>query len=342
MNDSNISDKRHRVLSGTRTTGALHLGNYHGVLKNWLELQHRHQCFFFAADWHALTTEYENPAQIAAYTREVILDWLGAGVDPNLCTLFVQSAVPEHAELHVLLSMITPLSWLERVPTYKELRTQLKEKHLATYGFLGYPLLQAADILIYKPEFIPVGEDQVSHIELTREVARHFNHLYGKNLSKPLLQEPKALLTKTSKMPGLDGRKMSKSYHNTLGLREEPSQVKHKIKTMPTDPARIRRSDPGEPEKCPVWRFHQIYSTAETQEWVQVGCRSAGIGCIECKRPVIEAVLQEQTVIRDKALPYQKDPSLVSDILREGARVARQNARATLDEVKAAMGIVTL
>ncbi len=340
MNNSNVNDKRHRVVSGTRTTGALHLGNYHGILKNWAKLQHSYQCFFFAADWHALTTEYEHPDHVAAATIEVMLDLLGAGLDPNLCTLFVQSHVPEHAELHLLLSMLTPLSWLERVPTYKELRDNLKEKHLATYGFLGYPLLQSADILIYKPEFVPVGEDQVSHLELTREIARHFNYLYQTRLKKPLFLEPKTLLTQISKMPGLDGRKMSKSYHNTIGLREEPKSIEHKIKTMPTDPARVRRSDPGEPEKCPVWQFHQVYSSPETQEWVQKGCRTAGIGCLECKRPVIETILSERAHICARVEPYQKDPALVQDILEQGAKIARQVASETLSEVKETMGLL--
>lgn len=290
------------------------MGNYHGALKSWVDLQSKYDCFFFAADWHALTTEYEHPEKIAHYTTEMALDWLGVGLDPNLCTLFVQSHVHEHAELQVLLSMLTPLSWLERVPTYKELRLKLKEKHLATYGFLGYPVLQSADILIYKPAFIPVGEDQVSHIELTREIARHFNHLYAARLKEPLFPEPQTLLRQTSKMPGLDGQKMSKSYHNTIGLREDPKSVEHKIKTMPTDPARVRRIDPGEPEKCPVWRFHQVYSSPEVQEWVQIGCRSAGIGCLDCKRPVIEAVLEEQAVIIKRAEPYQKDLDTVRDI----------------------------
>ncbi len=339
MNDTNIGTKRHRVVSGARTTGPLHLGNYHGALKNWVNLQSKYQCFFFAADWHALTTEYERPEYIQQYTHEMVLDWLGVGLDPKQCTVFIQSHVPEHAELQVLLAMVTPLSWLERVPTYKELRSKLKEKHLATYGFLGYPVLQSADILIYKPAFVPVGEDQVSHIELTREIARHFNFLYEARSKGPVFPEPQSLLTTASKMPGLDGQKMSKSYHNTIGLREDPKSVEHKIKTMPTDPARVRRVDPEEPEKCPVWRFHQVYSTKEVQDWVQVGCRSAGIGCLQCKQPVIESVLEEQAVIIKRAEPYQKDPSLTHDILREGALVAREEARKTLGEVKEIMGL---
>jgi len=343
VNDNKLVLKRPRVVSGARTTGPLHLGNYHGALKNWVDLQHQYECYFFAADWHALTTEYEQPARIAEYTREMILDWLGAGIDPKSCTLYVQSHVPEHAELSLLLSMITPLSWLERVPTYKELRSKLKEKHLATYGFLGYPVLQSADILLYKPEFVPVGEDQVSHIELTREIARHFNHLYQNRLEgSGVFPEPQALLTKTPKMPGLDGQKMSKSYHNTIGLREDPKVVEQKIKTMPTDPARVRRSDPGEPEKCPVWRFHQIYSSSETQEWVLKGCRSAGIGCLDCKRPVIESVIVEQAVMIKRVEPYQKDPALVQDIVREGCKIARAKAQETIEEVRSVMGLTTV
>lgn len=329
-----------RVVSGIRTTGALHLGNYHGALKNWVNLQSQYECYFFAADWHALTTEYEHTDRIAQYTSEMIVDWLGAGLDPKRCTFFVQSHVPEHAELQLLLGMLTPLSWLERVPSYKELRTKLKEKHLATYGFLGYPVLQSADILMYKPAFVPVGEDQVSHIELTREIARHFNHLYAARLQKPLFPEPKALLTETGKMPGLDGQKMSKSYHNTIGLREDPRSVETKIKTMPTDPARVRRTDPGEPEKCPVWRFHQVYSSKETQAWVLQGCRTAGIGCLECKKPVIDAVLKEQAIIIERAEPYVKNPAWVQDIVKEGCKVARQRAGETLAEVREAMGLL--
>lgn len=327
-----------RIVSGARTTGALHLGNYHGALKNWVNLQSSHECFFFAADWHALTTEYETPQNIKAYTREMILDWLGAGLDPKQCTLFVQSDVPQHAELQLLLGMLTPLSWLERVPTYKEIKTKLKDKHLATYGFLGYPLLQAADILLYKPTGIPVGEDQVSHIELTREIARHFNHLYRDRLAQPLFIEPQALLTKMPKMPGLDGQKMSKSYGNTIGMREEPKSTEKKIKTMPTDPARVRRSDPGNPEKCPVWSFHQLYSSTETQEWVKEGCTSAGIGCLECKSRIVESVLSEQDGIRKRAEAYSHG-SVIEDIVNEGAKVARQEASATLAQAKEVIGL---
>lgn len=337
MHDIEISPKNHRIVSGMRTTGRLHLGNYHGALKNWIKLQSDNVCFFFAADWHALTTDYEHPGRIPENTWEMILDWLAAGLDPTQSTIFVQSHVPEHAELFVLLSMITPLGWLERVPTYKELKQKLKEKHLATHGFLGYPVLQSADILMYKADRVPVGEDQVSHIELTREIARHFNFLYPQD--PPLLPEPQALLTQSSKMPGLDGQKMSKSYNNIIELREDPVSVEQKLKTMPTDPARVRRSDPGEPEKCPVWRFHQVYSSPEIQEWVQVGCRTAGIGCLECKRPVIDAVLAEQAPIRAKAEEYRNSPDKVQTILKQGAEKARQVAKATLKEVKHCMGL---
>ena len=341
MDHNNISIERHRIVSGIRPTGFLHLGNYHGALKNWVKIQLEKQCYFFAADWHALTTEYENPEKIGYYTKELIIDCLSAGVDPAQSTLFIQSHIPEHAELHLLLSFLTPLSWLERVPTYKELRTKLKEKHLATYGFLGYPLLQSADILMYKPTLIPVGEDQVSHIELTREIARHFNYLYRARLKqeKPIFPEPEALLTATAKMPGLDGQKMSKSYHNTIGLREDPKSVTQKIKTMPTDPARVHRSDPGEPTKCPVWNFHQVYSSPEVQDWVQVGCRTAGIGCVDCKKPVIEAVLAEQAPIRERASVYEKDPDLVQDIIQAGAKVAREEAAKTMSEVRETIGL---
>lgn len=333
-----------RVVSGTRATGKLHLGNYHGALKNWVQIQSnkkQYECFFFIADWHALTTDYEHSAAIRQYTREVLLDWLGVGLDPNQATLFVQSQVPEHAELHLLFSMITPLSWLERVPTYKELRQKLHEKHLATYGFLGYPALQTADILIYKGENVPVGEDQVSHIELSREIARHFNHLYCKE-RPAVFKEPQALLTKTSKIPGLDGQKMSKSYHNTIELREDPASVEYKIKVMPTDPARVRRVDPGDPEKCPVWQFHQVYSSPEVQAWVQNGCRTAGIGCLECKRPVIDAVLAELAPIRERAAEFANDDTQLKKIMKQGALHAREVAAETLKEVREVMGLIEI
>lgn len=399
-----VASPHDRVLSGMRPTGRLHLGHYHGVLKNWVRLQHQHRCFFFAADWHALTTDYEHPQQVAEHTQDMIVDWLAAGVDPGSAVLFVQSRVPEHAELHLLLSMITPLGWLERVPTYKDQQEQLRDRDLATYGFLGYPLLQGADILAYKATLVPVGEDQVAHLELTREVARRFNHLYGRepdfeakvqaalrklgrkqaqlyednrrayqergdsealavaqalirgqaNISLGdrerllgnlegfgiiVLPEPQPLLTETAKMPGLDGRKMSKSYGNAIGLREDPDAVAQKLRTMPTDPARVRRSDPGDPDKCPVWALHQVYSDEARREWVQNGCRSAGIGCLDCKAPLIEAVQAELSVIRERARPFEDDPGLVREIIAGGCEQAREVARETLDEVRQVMGL---
>lgn len=393
-----------RVLSGMRPTGRLHLGHYHGVLKNWLKLQHEYECFFFVADWHALTTEYENPQSIEESVWEMVIDWLAVGVNPGSATLFIQSKVPEHAELHLLLSMMTPLSWLERVPTYKDQQEKLKEKDLATYGFLGYPLLQSADILMYRAGQVPVGADQVAHVEITREVARRFNHLYGRepgfeeaveagirkmgkkqaklynesrrkyqqdgdesalalaqalvndqsNITlgdkerllgylegggKIILPEPQALLTPASKMPGLDGQKMSKSYGNYIGLREEPAVIDEKIRKMPTDPARVRRTDPGDPDKCPVWQMHEVYSSEEVKQWVQEGCRSAGIGCLECKRPVIEAVQAELEPIRKRAEEFINDQDLVRSIIADGCEEAREAARDTLDEVRQAMGL---
>lgn len=387
-----------RIVSGMRPTGRLHLGHYHGVLKNWVEMQTDNECFFFVADWHALTTHYEHTESIATHVEDLVIDWLAAGISPKQATIFAQSHVPEHAELHLLLSMITPLGWLERVPTYKDQQEKLKERDLSTYGFLGYPLLQAADILVYKADCVPVGEDQVAHIELTREVARRFNHLYGReagfeekaeaainkmgkkdaklyrelrkrfqeqgdtealavgrallesqnNISlgdrerligyldgvgKTILPEPQAALTKASKMPGLDGQKMSKSYGNTIALREPLDQVEKKIRTMPTDPARIRRTDAGNPEKCPVWELHKVYTEASTHDWVQQGCRSAGIGCIECKGPVIDAVKAELTVIQGRAAEYENNRPLIQSILREGAESARRVARQTMDDV---------
>lgn len=393
-----------RVLSGMRPTGQLHLGHYHGVVKNWVKLQHEYDCYFFVADWHALTTDYESPHRLSEYSWEMVIDWLAAGVNPGSAKVFIQSRVPEHAELHLLLSMMTPLGWLERVPTYKDQQEKLKEKDLATYGFLGYPLLQSADILIYKSTMVPVGEDQVSHIELTREVARRFNYLYGRepnfednalaaikkmgkknsklyqelrkkfqeqgdqealatarelvksqqNLTlgdrerlfgfldgtgKVILPEPQALLTVASKMPGLDGQKMSKSYGNTITLREDLASIERKVRTMPTDPARVRRTDPGDPDKCPVWQLHQVYSNPETKQWVQKGCREAGIGCLDCKQPVIDAMDAELAPMRERALEYQQNPTLVRKILTEGCEQARTVAKETLDEVRQAMGL---
>ena len=393
-----------RVVSGMRPTGPLHLGNYHGALRNWIELQYQYECYFFVADWHALTTGYDDTSRLQEYAHDVMIDWLAAGLNPGVATLFIQSRVPEHAELHLLLSMITPLGWLERVPTYKDQQEQLKEKDLATYGFLGYPLLQSADILLYRTAFVPVGEDQVAHVEIAREVARRFNHIYGREpdfeqkaekgikslgsrnatlyrqlrrkfqeagdteaLEKAralveanaritvadrerllgylegtgvsILPEPQVVLTQSPKVPGLDGRKMSKSYGNTIGLREDPEEVAAKLKTMQTDPARVRRSDPGDPEKCPVWDLHKIYSNEQTQAWVQEGCRTAGIGCLDCKKPLIEKVVEEISQIRKRAQEYEDNPDLVRGIIDEGCEKAREAARETLNDVREAMGL---
>ena len=394
----------HRVLSGMRPTGSLHLGHYHGVLKNWVEMQQEYECLFFVADWHALTTHYDTPQVIEQSVWDMVVDWLSAGVDPARATLFIQSRVPEHAELNLLLSMITPLGWLERMPTYKDQQEKLSSKDLSTYGFLGYPLLMSADVLIYRATQVPVGEDQVPHIEFTREIARRFNHIYGRepgfeekaeaavkklggkksklyqelrtryqeqgdeealesakalldeqqSLSlgdrerlfgflegsgKMILSEPQAMLTKESKLLGLDGQKMSKSYGNTISLREEEAVVTKKIRTMPTDPARIRRTDAGDPERCPVWKLHQVYSGEETKEWVQKGCKSAGIGCIECKQPVIASVLEEQKPMRERAQQYLDDPTLVRNIIADGCEKARKLASETMRDVREAMGL---
>ena len=393
-----------RVLSGMRPTGSLHLGHYHGVLKNWINLQHEYECFFFVADWHALTTNYEDTSPISASASQMVVDWLSVGINPGEATLFVQSRVPEHAELHLLLSMITPVSWLERVPSYKDQQDKLKEKDLSTYGFLGYPLLQTADILIYKAGYVPVGEDQVAHIEMSREVARRFNYIYGRdadygekaeeaarkmgkknsklyskirkdyqedgnaealekgrallesqqNISvgdkerllgyiegggKVILPEPQSLLTQDSKMPGLDGEKMSKSYNNTIGLREEPESVEQKLKTMPTDPARVRRADPGNPSRCPVWKLHNVYSNDDVKSWAIKGCKSASIGCVDCKGPLIDSVLKEQQPVRERAQEYLSNPESVQAVIDEGSERAREIARDTLEEVKNAMGL---
>lgn len=394
-----------RISSGMRVTGKMHLGHYHGALKNWAKLQYEYECFFFAADWHALTTHYENPSIISENIWDMFIDWLATGLNPGSCTLFIQSDVPEIAELHLLLSMNTPLSWLERIPTYKDQQENIQDKDLSTYGFLGYPMLQSADVLGYKANFVPVGEDQASHVELIREVARRFNYLYGREsdfeakaekaiaklgkkhaklysdsrkafqetgnsealeiakalldsqqqlshgdkerllgylagVSKTILPEPQILLTDTSKLTGLDGRKMSKSYGNTISLRESPENIDKKIRTMPTDPARIKRSDPGDPEKCPVWSLHKVYSDESTKKWVQSGCKSAGIGCIECKQPVIAAVQKEVGDIREKAKEFEENPQLVKHIVAQGAEKARDVAQETLKEVKEAMNLV--
>ena len=323
------------VLSGMRPTGKLHLGHFHGALKNWVRLQSEYECFYFVADWHALTTDYGDAELFGSNVVDMVIDWLATGIDPEKASIFLQSAVPEHAELHLLLSMTTPLSWLERVPSYKEQQNRLPGKSLDTYGFLGYPLLQAADILIYGAEYVPVGADQAAHVELTREVARRFNHLYG----AAVLVEPRALHTQVAKLPGLDGQKMSKSYNNSIPLREAPEAVERKIRTMPTDPARVRRSDPGDPDKCPVWQFHEVYSDEKTRKWVREGCTSAGIGCVDCKKPVTEAVLGELEPIRAAARPYAENPDEVRAIIVEGSERARESAGATMNRVRSAMGL---
>lgn len=398
---------RSRVLSGMRPTGAMHLGHFHGALKNWVKLQHEHECFFFVADWHALTTHYEEREVMEKFVYEMVIDWIAAGLDPETCTLFIQSRLPEHAELFTLLAMGTPLGWLERVPTYKDQIEKLKDRDLATYGFLGYPLLQAADILIYKANYVPVGEDQSSHVELTREVARRFNNLYGrssdhdakvaaalaklgkddaryyekqrkafgetgsaealakgegilrkaeslagwtaddaellqghlKGAGKTILTEPGALHTEVLRLPGTDGTKMSKSYGNAILMREEPAEVSKKVKAMATDPARARRTDPGDPEKCPVWQFHKIYSSEETRDWVVKGCKSAGIGCLDCKQPVIDSIIQEQQPWRERAESYLANPKQVHWIVEMGTERARTVARQTMKDVRSAMGL---
>jgi len=398
------SESKNRVLSGMRPTGRLHLGHYHGVLKNWVKLQHEYDCFFFVADWHALTTHYEDPQIIGDSVMGMVIDWLAAGVNPVNAKIFVQSEVPQHAELHLLLSMLTPLGWLERVPSYKDQQEKLRERDLATYGFLGYPLLQSADILMYKAGSVPVGEDQVAHVELTREVARRFNHLYGRepdfeekadeairkmgkknakmyrklrrqyqekgdqealdvgrvllegqgNLAlrdrerlygylegggRIILPEPQALLTPASRMPGLDGQKMSKSYGNTIALRDDPREIEQKLRTMPTDPARVRRQDPGNPDLCPVFQLHEVYSDEPRQQWVREGCVSAGIGCLDCKQPIIDSVLSELAPIRARAREFEEDQQLVRNILQEGGEAARDVADETMAEVKSAIGL---
>ena len=393
-----------RVLSGMRPTGSLHLGHYHGVLKNWVKLQQQYECLFFVADWHALTTHYDTPEIIEQNVWDMVIDWLAAGVDPSQAILFIQSKVPAHAELYLLLSMMTPLGWLERVPTYKDQQEKLSEKDLSTYGFLGYPLLQSADILIYRANLVPVGEDQAPHLEFTREISRRFNHIYGKepgfeekaeaaikklgskksklynelrtlyqeqgdenaleearsllneqqNLSlgdrerlfgylegggKMILTEPETLLTEASRMPGLDGQKMSKSYNNTISLREDPESIRKKVRTMPTDPARVRRSDPGDPAKCPVWQFHLVYSDDATREWVQRGCKNAEIGCLDCKTPVIDKILAEQAPMYERIKKYEEDPTLVRNIIADGCEKANKLAEETMRDIREAMGL---
>jgi len=397
-------DSQRRVLSGMRPTGRLHLGHYQGVLKNWIKLQHEYDCFFCIVDWHALTTEYEEVGLISQHVMDMAVDWLAAGVSPSSATLFIQSQVPEHAELHLLLSMICPLSWLERVPSYKEQQDQLHHKDLDTYGFLGYPLLQAADILLYRAGLVPVGADQVPHIEFAREVARRFNHLYGREPGfeekaeaailklgkktaklynsrrkafqekgdiealdtarallqevqsitlgdkerlfgylegggKILLPEPQPMLSPSPRLAGLDGNKMAKSNNNAIFLRDTPAVVEDKIKRMPTDPARVHRADPGDPARCPVWPLHQLYSSEETCQWVQQGCSSAGIGCLDCKGPLIEAIQTELKPLQWRAVEYEENPELVRSILAEGAERARDEARETLIDVRQALGL---
>ena len=398
------NDSEQRVVSGMRPTGRMHIGQYHGALKNWVQLQHQYECLFFVADWHALTTHYQQPEIIERNTLDMVVDWLAAGLSPGAATIFVQSRVPEHAELHLLLSMITPISWLERVPSYKDQQQKLNDRDLSTYGFLGYPLLQSADVLIYRAGKVPVGADQVAHIELMREVARRFNHIYGKepgfeehaqaavrkmgrkaarlyrearrdylergdrealerarallseqpNLSigdrerlfgylegggRIILAETQALLTETPLIPGIDGDKMSKSYGNTIGLREAPSEVERKLRTMPTDPARVRRSDPGNPDNCPVFALHQALSEESVRTWAATNCRSAGIGCVDCKGPLIDAIIKEQAPFRERAEQYERDPNTVRAIIAEGSEAARDVARDTMEAVRAAVGV---
>jgi tryptophanyl-tRNA synthetase len=321
-----------------RSTGKLHLGNYVGALQNWVSMQNQYECFFFVADWHALTTDYADTSQVKQNSIEVLLDWLAAGLDPERCTMFIQSHVPQHAELHLLLSMITPLGWLERVPTYKEQRENIAEKDLGTYGFLGYPVLQAADILLYKGDFVPVGEDQVAHVELTREIARRFNQFYQLNRSS-VFPEPQALKTKTPKLPGTDGRKMSKSYGNTILLTDPEAVVRQKLKTMVTDPARVRRTDPGNPDVCPVGDLHKIFSDQETNAKVDVGCRSAGIGCIECKSWAADSLVQILSPMQERRKKYEQNPRLAWDILESGSERARKEASRTMSQIREAMNM---
>lgn len=401
-----VAGQPDRVLSGMRPTGRLHLGHYHGVLKNWVQLQHEYESFFFVADWHALTTHYEeDTASISDHVWEMVIDWLASGVDPGRATLFIQSRVPAHAELQLLLSFITPLGWLERVPSYKDQQQKLNDRELATHGFLGYPLLQSADILIYRATMVPVGEDQVPHVELTREIARRFNFLFGRekgyeqkaeeaidklgkrhakryrelrvaflergeedavknahellqqqqNISvgdrdrlygylegggRIILPEPDSLLNEAAKMPGLDGQKMSKSYNNTIALRDDPAKIEKGLRAMPTDPARVRRTDPGDPAKCPVWQLHEIYSSNEVKGWVQEGCTSAGIGCIDCKQPLIDKILEEQRELSERAQQYSEDPTLVRNIIADGCERAREVAEDTMEEVREAVGVI--
>ena len=329
------STTRKRVLSGMRPTGKLHLGNFVGALQNWVGMQDQYECFFCVVDWHALTTDYADTSRVKENSLEVAFDWLAAGLDPEKSVLFFQSHVPEHAELHLLLSMITPLGWLERVPTYKEQRENIKDKDLGTYGFLGYPLLQAADILVYKADCVPVGEDQVAHVELTREIARRFNGFYGNGT--PVFPEPQSLLTPAAKLPGTDGRKMSKSYGNTIMLADPEPVIRQKLKTMVTDPARVRRSDPGNPDLCPVGDLHKIFSSKETIAKVNDGCRTAGIGCIECKSWAADSLVQLLHPMQERRKKFEQNPRLAWDILEAGSHRARQAAAETMQDVRASM-----
>ena len=328
---------RKRVLSGMRPTGKLHLGNYVGALDNWVRMQDEYECFFCVVDWHALTTDYADTSRVKENSLEVALDWLAAGLDPEKSVIFIQSHVPAHAELHLLLSMITPLGWLERVPTYKEQRENIKDKDLGTYGFLGYPVLQAADILMYKADVVPVGEDQVAHVELTREIVRRFNGFYGKR--RDVFPEPQALLTRAPKLPGTDGRKMSKSYDNAILLTDPEPAIRQKLKTMVTDPARVRRSDPGNPDVCPVGDLHKIFSDRATMDKVNAGCRSAGIGCIECKSWAADALVRLLSPMQERRKKFEENPRLAWDILEAGSARARKVAGETMKDVRAAMGM---
>ena len=326
---------RRRVLSGMQPSGLMHLGNHLGALENWKALQAEYDCYFFIADWHALSTNYADTTRVREFVREMLIDWLAAGINPDRSTVFIQSHVPEHAILHLLLSMITPISWLERNPTYKEKQEQIKEKDLGTYGFLSYPVLQAADILLYKPDFVPVGKDQLPHLELTREIARRFNDIY----KTPVFPEPKEHLTKFPKVLGTDGRKMSKSYHNTINLSDTEPVVRQKLKTMVTDPARVRRTDPGNPDICPVYEFHKIYSQADVQEQINKDCRAAAIGCIDCKKHVADKMVVQMTPVWDARAQLTKDPAQIDAIVEAGSRRASEVAKATLCEVNEAMKI---
>src|ERR1700687_3219105 len=334
---ANPSTKK-RVLSGMRSTGKLHLGNYVGALENWVRMQDEYDCFFFISDWHALTTDYADTSHLKENSVEVLLDWLAAGLDPAKCVMFIQSHIPAHAELHLLLSMITPLGWLDRVPTYKEQKENIKEKDLGTYGFLGYPVLQSADILIYKADVVPVGEDQVAHVELTREIARRFNQFYA-GMREYVFLEPQALLTPAPRLPGTDGRKMSKSYGNAVMLTDPEPVVRQKLKTMVTDPARVRRSDPVNPDVCPVGDLHKIFSDKATMAKVDQGCRSAGIGCIECKGWAADALVSILNPMQERRKKYEDNPRLAWDILEAGSSRAGKVADATMDEVREAMGM---